>query len=54
MAFRDHDGFKVTSDPRLRRPDGGKKRKGRNKGVRRRAIAHTGGYNEGLIWLRGR
>ena len=52
MAFREHPGFKVTSDPRLRRPDGGKKKKSKRR-AKRRSIAHTGGYNEAILWLKG-
>ena len=35
-------------------PDGYKRRKPKVKKVRRRAIAHSAGYNEQMIWLRGR
>lgn len=53
MAFRDHPGFTVKSDPRIRRPDGGKKKKQGQK-ASRHSIATSGGYNEAIIWLRGR
>jgi len=52
MAFREHPGFTVQSDPRMRRPDGGKKRKSTRR-AKRRSIATTGGYNEAITWLRG-
>lgn len=35
-------------------PSGYRRKKQVPKKVRRHAVAHTGGYNESLIWLRGR
>jgi hypothetical protein len=51
--FREYPGFKIVKDEGIKKPKGARKQKSELR-VRRHAVAHTGGYDERVVWLRPR